>query len=640
MAAGQKQTKNSYDQVFDFIFGVQKKKVNKSFPKPTPDAGGDYISALVEIGTQPAIYPLESSLDTINRYIAKATQVDFGGGVKAGFGSGAFLNTGQYVNKEVSKARAKEDFARVGGYLQHGIDGALVSLFTKNNGSTAKTAAGVGMLFSDIAKLQDVRKKGQGHIFGLDDNDDWEIAEENVYRRSIDLLTTSLVKSNPRLSKNMLLYTIGVGQKIENREERLRQTVERLKLGGLKDPKEGLRVAERLWGNGKKGDQGVYIREKDEVGKILQEIPLEDSKKKSEYSHKIRSLVNSYNPSDVGQREKKNTIYKILKNDYHLDKQQAFLTANQLIQVPKQNTRLDIAEEALYSVLVGEITQKALDGEDYDKVSQAKDVVKGVLKRSGESPTLGMRVAQARTFYNWAKDTEGLSRKLFNGEWESFGNEDLNFTQIVKYENVFDESGKKIGQYVAPARTVMGSLLGNFYYFHPRNLIKGIFLDGDLLLKMGSKWDPGSGKNIVNKKSFAYLLYQARLGNVLSSLTKPLTILSQKITGVINPLASALKKLVKNFLVRLLGATGVGGMIINLLMRLFGDQVSKAIAQITMVIMLGLLGMLLIIIDSTGIFYSAEVVKVYTENNTVSIEAPYKESHQNVFTDEDFPIVP
>jgi len=644
MMAEKKQVKNSYDQVFDFIFGVQKTKVNKPFAKPSPDNGGDYLSALVEIGTQPTIYPLESSLNTINGYIAKATEIDLGAGVKAGLGSGVLSNPNAYVNKEVSKARARENFASIGGYLQHGIDGALVSLFMKNNGATGKTSAGAGMLFSDISKLKDAKIKKTGQLYGLEYKDDWVRAEENVYRRSMDLLAASIAKSDPRLSKDMLLNTISMGQRIDNREDRLKQTVERLKLGGLKDPREGLKIAERLWGNGLKGDQGVYRSQKDYVGEILRDVPFEDKKVKSQNDSKIRSLVNAYNSSEAEETEKrkqKNQLYKTLKNDYNLSKEEAFLTTTRLIQAPQQNTSLGVAEDALYSALVGELMQEAVQSGDYEKIAMAKRAVKGIFNRPKDYRTLGIRVARARLFYNWAKDTEGLTSKLLNGEWESFGNDDLNFTQIVKPEKVYDENGKEVGQYMVPARSVMGSLIGNFYYLHPRNFIKGVFLDGDLLLKWASKWDPAKGRMVVDKKSTAYLLYQARLGNVLSYYKKPFTILSNKITAILNPLANSLKKLVKNFLIKLLGATGVGGMIVNLLMKIFGDQVAKVVAQITIVVMLGLLGILMILADATtGVFYSENLAEVYLQQQSpTSIEIEYEGDTQNIFTENDFQII-
>lgn len=640
--AEKKEINNAYDQVFDFIFSVQKKKVNKPFPKPQPDTDGEYLSALVEIGTQPAIYPLESALDSINSYITKATEIDLGGGVKAGLGSGAFSDSNAYVGKEVAKARAKENFASIGGYLHHGIDGALVSLYAKNNGASAKTSASVGLLFADVKKLRDVKKNNIGKIFGLDSEEDIDMAEENLYKRSVDLLATSLVKSDPRLSKAMILNTIRNGQKIENREDRLRETVERFKMAGLKDPKEGLRVAERIWG--KHTDLGVYKDERDYVGEVLKDVSFNGSGKRDSYDSQVRKLSNLEVKTDAQKRSQKNELYKVLKNEYGLEKKEAMLTMKRLTDgLPKQNSRLNIADDTIYSVLVEETMRDALKKGDYETVSRAKIAAKETLENQTGENTLGMRVSRARTFFNWAKDTEGLSRKLLNGEWESFGNEDFNFTQIVKYEKVFDENGSEVGQYIVPAKSVMGSMLGRFYYMHPRNFIKGIFLEGDLLLKWASKWDPTSGKSVVNKKSLSYFLYQARLGKLLSTLKKPFTILSQKILSVVNPLALGLKNFIKNFLVKMLGATGVGGLIVNLLMKFFGDQIAKAVAKITMVVMLGLLGMLVIIADSTGVFYSEDLTRVYTENKERVVENEYdmqNSSGEIFFSNEDLPVIP
>lgn len=639
--ANQAQTKNPYDQVFDFIFNVQKKKVNKPFPKPRPDEDGEYLSALVEIGTQPAIYPLEGSLDLINNYISKETAIDFGGGVRAGLGSGVFSDPTAYAKKEVSKARAKENFARVGGYLHHGIDGALVSLFAKRNGVSSKSAVNMGILFSDVEKLKEVKKTKQWAVFGIDDEEDLEKAEERVQNDAIRIFVDSLVRNDPRLSKDMLLDTIRSGQKIESREERFRNTVERLKYGGLSDVKERTKVAEKIWGKG--SDLGVYRNEKDAVAEILKGVDFKGDGERRQFDKGIHRIVDRDLQSDEDKRRQKNEIYKTLKNDYKLNAKDASLATLRLTQeIPTKNSRVDIAEKALYSSLVGEVMGSAIQNEDYDTVSRAKDAIKGVLENHSGETSMGMRVARARILYNWAKDAEGLSQKLFNGEWERFGNSDLNFTQIVKSESVYDDTGKKIGQFTVPAKTTIGALLGNFYYFHPKNFIKGIFLDGDLLLKMASEWDPQKKKYAINKRNPAYFFYQARLGNVLSAITKPVNILSQKILGIINPLASGLKKFIKNFLVRMLGAAGVGGMIVNFLMRIFGDEIAKAVAQVTIVIMMGLLGILFVLLESTGIFYSEDITKIFSERNVKSSESSMMESslENEIFTDEDFPLKP
>lgn len=639
--ANQAQTKNPYDQVFDFIFNVQKKKVNKPFPKPRPDEDGEYLSALVEIGTQPAIYPLEGSLDLINNYISKETAIDFGGGVRAGLGSGVFSDPTAYAKKEVSKARAEENFARVGGYLHHGIDGALVSLFAKRNGVSSKSAVNMGILFSDVEKLKEVKKTKQWAVSGIDDEEDLEKAEERVQNDAIRIFVDSLVRNDPRLSKDMLLDTIRSGQKIESREERFRNTVERLKYGGLSDVKERTKVAEKIWGKG--SDLGVYRNEKDAVAEILKGVDFKGDGERRQFDKGIHRIVDRDLQSDEDKRRQKNEIYKTLKNDYKLNAKDASLATLRLTQeIPTKNSRVDIAEKALYSSLVGEVMGSAIQNEDYDTVSRAKDAIKGVLENHSGETSMGMRVARARILYNWAKDAEGLSQKLFNGEWERFGNSDLNFTQIVKSESVYDDTGKKIGQFTVPAKTTIGALLGNFYYFHPKNFIKGIFLDGDLLLKMASEWDPQKKKYAINKRNSAYFFYQARLGNVLSAITKPVNILSQKILGIINPLASGLKKFIKNFLVRMLGAAGVGGMIVNFLMRIFGDEIAKAVAQVTIVIMMGLLGILFVLLESTGIFYSEDITKIFSERNVKSSESSMMESslENEIFTDEDFPLKP
>ena len=71
-----KESKNTYNQIFDFLFNIQESKQTLNV-KRDPKFGG-LGNALLEIGTQPAIYPVEVTLEEIKKTIEKESSVQMG----------------------------------------------------------------------------------------------------------------------------------------------------------------------------------------------------------------------------------------------------------------------------------------------------------------------------------------------------------------------------------------------------------------------------------------------------------------------------------------------------------------------------------------------------------------------------------
>ena len=174
----------------------------------------------------------------------------------------------------------------------------------------------------------------------------------------------------------------------------------------------------------------------------------------------------------------------------------------------------------------------------------------------------------------------------------------------------------------------MGRLLGDSYYFHPNNLIKGLFFDGDLWLKWAS-----NAKGELNTKSFAYFMYSMRLNEMLGKLTSPFKFVSSGALKVLNPMAVAVKTFIKNILTKVIGATGLAGLVVNLLMNIVSEKVAYVLNQIMIAIILGMLGFMFILMESRGIFYSEEKVESVTDN--LNMEDGESDGR---FTDEDFVI--
>jgi hypothetical protein len=122
----------------------------------------------------------------------------------------------------------------------------------------------------------------------------------------------------------------------------------------------------------------------------------------------------------------------------------------------------------------------------------------------------------------------------------------------------------------------------------------------------------------------------------MSFLMKPLKSFTSNIVKLINPFFEGAKKLIKGIFTKILGATGIGGLLANLLMNMVSDKFAYIINQIVMIFVLGLAGILFIIFDGTGLIYSEEKVKSVTDfENTVQ----EVEDNKSVFLDEDFIIL-
>lgn len=621
--AKQKETKNSYDSVFDFIFSVQKKKKNKPFPKVQPEYGV-YSSALIEIGTQPLIYPLESAFNSINSYIGKETSIPLGGGVSAGLGSSIFGDPSSYSNKEIMKRRAGNNFARLGAGLHHGIDGALVSLYSKFNGASSQTAFVAGKLFSDTQ-----RAKYSSHLFGIDNEDEKVEKEDELFKRGAELMSSTLAKTNPAVTKSQISFLIKEGQKIPIKEERIRFVAKHLKETANVEPQDSLKIANLMWGK-ESDEMGMYKFKGDTVSEKLKGVEYngEGNEKiknhnKKVYDKRMQDVV----LSNKEPKEKKREIYKILREGYKLEAKSANLVAEDVLSIKKGNDGIKIAEYSVQNSLVLDTQNLGLAKQDYDTVKKARGAVSGVLEMQASNKSMGAKAARSLLVYNWVKDSGAWGSTFLSGNWEKLGEDDLNFTKIVQKKEVKDSDGKVLGEYATESNSVMGKLLGKFYYLHPNNLIKGLLLDGGLLLKWASD---RNGK--IKKKSLAYLLYNARVGKVFSAFAKPVKILSNKFLSMLNPLANGAKTLIKNILKKILGATGLGGWILSKLMDIFGDRITYIVNQLVIILVLGVIGILFVLLESSGLLYSDQ--KVATVKGESIVDS--KEIDSDVFTDSDF----
>lgn len=732
-----KENEKIYDSVFDFIFGVQETKKNKPFPR-IDEGMSDYASALVDIGTQPLLYPLDSAFKAINGAIEKATEADIGGGVTMGVGSGALKNPVGYSKKEVAKNRAKSKWASIGGSLHYSIDGALFSLYAKSGGASSEIAHKSGKLFNDVLKeeiiegyefpnhrifgpdfLLDGEEKGKVNrdsrvrpkrpqMLGYQTSKEIQEVDDRFFERAVDLRATVLSSVNPNISKGILIKNINDLQSVESQNDRVRKTAELLRVGGV-EMKEALQISYMLWGDPKRVDLGMYRIKEDVLNKKIGSVASTYKLKKGEVNRIYKSLKTE------DKKRKKEDVFKVLRRDVGLDEKTAYNITKEIVGI-EVNDGKKIAKESIYYVLATDIsaniqstTQQlyskkrelledrikslehlgSIEGEqiekiydfvdrirvdrkgvseseeeiflylteklnlnpefaasfskelvgikeemqeirqiEYDQIATVKDKVKSIIEPSSKS-TLGMKVERAVLVGNWLAQSGKWGEILVDGTWEKLGVEDINFTKIVEEVKV-KKDGVETGQkFYTGANSVMGRLFGHMYYLHPNNLIKGLFIDGSLWLK----WASDKAGN-VNTKSFAYFMSNLSLGNSLSFLTKPFKGLIENFSNkIINPFFEQAKAFVKGLLTKMIGATGLGGILVNLLMNVVSDKFVEIANQIVILFVFAFLGILFILFDGTGIMYSDEYVDSVTDYKQSEI---IESNESSIFLDEDF----
>lgn len=655
--------KNVYDSVFDFIFSVQKSGENKPFRKPQP-SDGVYASSLMEIGTQPAIYPLESAFNTINGYIEGETAVNLGDGVSVSLGSILRGEGNKEIKKKISKNRAEANFARVGGNLHSGIDGALVSLYSKFNGASGKTAYETGKLFADLRRSE-MQNNSQKNIFGYRTPE--EIAEEDeIFRqRGTDLMIAELAKKYPGINKGMLSSAVSLGLKQGNYVLRVADLRQKLRMSGVTKVKDLDELTKYVWGDGKK-DLGLFLRERgkqeglgDKVERLLSDMEMKGEKERRDEIYrslmkdkktspdiameKARELAKSeFLEKEVimdikraveaiqNPKERDKAVFTALKKGYKFDTatRGAIMRAvrKELETESTANTAKDIANKAVLTSLAMDIEMDGRKKGDYDKVTNARDRANKILGIYTSRESLGSRVQRQMLLARWIANS-GKGDILREGNWERFGVDDLNYTKIMERQLVKDENGDTIGFYYVPAKSVMGKLIGSAYYLHPNNLIKGLFLDGSLWLK----WASRGGK--LNKRSFAYLAYQARIGKMFSMMAKPFNFITTAFVKLLNPFAESIKKFAKNVLKRMIGASGIAGWVVNKLMDILGDKLQEAIAQVAQAVVLAVVAMLFLLLSGGMSNTEKKVESIIPPPNTEEMVASVSD---NAFTEEDF----
>jgi hypothetical protein len=376
-----------------------------------------------------------------------------------------------------------------------------------------------------------------------------------------------------------------------------------------------------MWGDVNDKDQGVYRRGEGEWYGKLNDIN-KQAKLTPNDKDKLEELRKIEDPQ---QRRRK--MYLFFKREKGFASQEAFNRSKELASVEVNDSK-EIANDSLHWALAHQLRRKLERQGERVSTHEIKRRIERRLDLEGKK-TLGMQLQRGVLLTRWLSNANAWSGILLDGNWEKFGVDGLGFTNIVKEKELKDEDGNVIGSYYEGADSVIGKILGKNYYLHPNNLIRGLIGDGSLWLK----W--AADKNgVVNKKSFSYLMSQMSLQKTLSGLSKPMQGLTNKVKDLINPMFKTLQNKIKGLAVKVLGATGVGGVLVSLLMNFVSDRFTYIINQIAVALVLAIVGVLFAIFGWMGVLYSDPYTAAITDTDDLVMGV----TDSNVFTDQDLGI--
>ena len=149
-----KKDETIHDQIFDFLFDLQKTKKYSNI-KPDPNVG-ELGNSLLEIGTQPALYPIGTTLEEIKRLMEESTAIQMGNEKK--FATSPFTPPSE-LSKRIKKEREKRNGNRfltqwtsIGGNLDAKADAALLSMFAKKFNLSGEESIELGNFYKNIKK--------------------------------------------------------------------------------------------------------------------------------------------------------------------------------------------------------------------------------------------------------------------------------------------------------------------------------------------------------------------------------------------------------------------------------------------------------------------------------------------------------
>jgi hypothetical protein len=330
-------------------------------------------------------------------------------------------------------------------------------------------------------------------------------------------------------------------------------------------------------------------------------------------------------------------IYKEMNNSA-LSKEKIIEIINQTSDIEDKQTRIDTVVQELQNINISQGEAKQIAEEIWDsdqatslwnqseskidkkaqeealKIMAAEFEKEGDSKRAekakkylsdlalGNPSTPGARMGRTILTLKWMQEGifEGdFAKKFVVGDFKALNLIQQKAVTVYKNGNPLVIDGKEQKEIViVPQDNPFGKVLGDLYYLHPVNLVKGTLWDGSLWLKLATK----NGK--VNGNSVFYFLHKMAPKKALEPIFKwikeKVFDAIWKVLGfdvVINAIKKAITKIVAQVLN--IGIPGLG-ILINILLNAFLDKIMEFFVQIMVVIVLFFFALVLVIFNNAA----------------------------------------
>lgn len=575
------------DQIFDFLFNIQVSKKRQEIKRDKKF--GEFGNSLLEIGAQPAMYPVGVTLQEIKKLLEQESSIQMGNEKR--FSTGLFTPPSE-LSKMIKSQRQKKNnntflslWASIGGNLDANGDGALLAMLSKKFNITSEEATELGRFYKNIKKEENKLVTDKA-LWGKDfmpSKQDANFPDLDIEFLGEEYINERKKKKDVILSKsrnillNSVLDTLDIKKEDNTLDHETKWSAVNSPVTEWLDEPKIPQVKENVIKDSK--------IEKEEILKVI-----EDSKNKPQ-EEKVKKLSDFFEERGVNNR--KASLYS-----HHL------LVNNPDIWDDENPRYLQSSQDSLFKALTFHIlSDRAKQGNiSLEDISQEYEQVENNLRAfiNNNKSTYGVKFQRVLLTKRFIESSANFSNIFLSGDWEKFETEGLGFTQVVKRVEVKDSEGNVVGSYVDHGDSVIGKLLGRAYYLHPKNFINGILNNGELWLKLAC----GEDKKL-NKKSLAYALYNLTPGRLikkgLNQITRPFNFIGNTLrTKILNPFFGKILKFSKTFLRKFLGATGIGGFIASTILHFLGDKFESLIIQIVQVFLIGLLGLLFAIFFSFG----------------------------------------
>lgn len=581
--AQKQQSQDVYDQIFDFVFESQKNPPSRK-PPPTKD---EFIDILLDIGMNPSMVPVEQVMGGISDALFGQMTLVSKDKVKIGLGKGALTDPQGSIRKGVQKESGKRLWTNINGGVSSAIDGPYLALLAKLNGIDSKYAMELGRLVTMPEKMGNLLGRGyavtKGKYYDIKDKeyknglvyDKNAKAQMNKYRENIISMYENEISRLQDLSQKYGTAPLNVKSLQSKLDE-----VKKLEWDtpNYKDNYNKFVRTATFTLTKSALVRRNFEKARDYDSKIEQQRGFFDanlrnlestSNRLSSLQNELKSLNNRLNmTTDPGQRELLIRDMREIQKDY----QSTYRNVNKL---SSYGNRLDRELKRL-----GE-EQSRYVGEVFD------DKLLNNLVGTGKRPTLGARANSMINTVSWITQG-GYGDNFFSGEWDKIGiaggiglskqltsiveERELTLrTRITKDgETVFIDKTHKGLSYMESSNTLMGKLIGDFYYLHPTNFVKGL-ISGQIWLKLNKRGFERltmQGKDF--KKSFAYFLYSAAPGRMLND-NLLLGYLKEGFNKIV-PSTQGIKSGLRKVLQGLLGVNPIAGLLVTALINMISDE--------------------------------------------------------------------